>query len=363
MSCSCCCWVTPSGEPLEGIRKKERLVGGEEEEEEEEEGSRRRRRRQEEEEEQEEEAGGQAEDSRRNMDISLLREQYRCTRDRQKRHTQVLLFRTVSEELSEAVSIIPVTQGLTSPWEPSGSTPPAISFDSDPMTYDPWHIHLGLHRRCCLGVTAQLTASSPETTNTNGSSRRSSTSSEADDSTFDSPGSSFNCPTDHSNTDRSREDPDTGSLEEVGPVQVPVCGPLHPTEQTPSDGSQEDHPDGSFTDSQECTGASSDESSTPVASVTCSPSSSITSLHVDLKENQSAGRKTSNAVLQDSSTLVWRGSRKFSSPALRFTRQLTLGGVGSSLGVHQNQNYHPFPNRKAPRISEAARRLGMYSSF
>lgn len=352
----------------------------------------------------------------------------------------VVLNPPVSEELSKAVSIIPVTQGLTSPWEPSGSTPPAISFDSDPMTYDPWHIHLGLHRRCCLGVTAQLTASSPETTNTNGSSRsvavvdpshhhhhheifistddifysdlsthsnqsltptvtsevfmgpvrswcpsalcgftpacwltvssmlslssrRSSTSSEADDSTFDSPGSSFNCPTDHSNTDRSREDPDTGSLEEVGPVQVPVCGPLHPTEQTPSDGSQEDHPDGSFTDSQECTGASSDESSTPVASVTCSPSSSITSLHVDLKENQSAGRKTSNAVLQDSSTLVWRGSRKFSSPALRFTRQLTLGGVGSSLGVHQNQNYHPFPNRKAPRISEAARRLGMYSSF
>lgn len=30
---------------------------------------------------------------RNNMDISVLREQYRCSRESQKRHTQVLLFR------------------------------------------------------------------------------------------------------------------------------------------------------------------------------------------------------------------------------------------------------------------------------
>ena len=43
--------------------------------------------------EEEEGAGGEEEVNRRNMDISLLREQYRSTRERQRRHTQVLLFR------------------------------------------------------------------------------------------------------------------------------------------------------------------------------------------------------------------------------------------------------------------------------
>lgn len=44
-------------------------------------------------EEQEEHAGG-GQGSERNMDISLLREQYRSTRERQRRHTQVFVFRT-----------------------------------------------------------------------------------------------------------------------------------------------------------------------------------------------------------------------------------------------------------------------------
>lgn len=48
----------------------------------------------------EEEEAGEEEESRRNMDISLLREQYRCTRDRQRRHTQVLLFRTGERKLN-----------------------------------------------------------------------------------------------------------------------------------------------------------------------------------------------------------------------------------------------------------------------
>ncbi|XP_074484172.1 uncharacterized protein LOC141763614 [Sebastes fasciatus] len=360
MSCSCCCCVTPSG-----IRKKERLVRWEEEEEEEE----------------EEEQDKEEEQSRRNMDISLLREQYRCTRETQRRRTQVLLFRTVSDELAEAVSIIAVTQGLTSPWEPNGGSPPAVTFDPDPTNgCDPWHVHLDLHRRCRPGVSAQLAASSPETTNTNSSSRRSSSSSESGgrnlsvDSTSDSPCSSFcsakeEVPTDRStgdpDTGSSRGDPDTGSSvrsrgdpEKMDPVQVSVSDSLDSSEQhSRSDVSEQVPP------SSERSAAGSDESTTPVASTTCSPSSSTTSLHEDL--NPSAGRTTtSNGVLQTSSTTsAWRGSRKFSAPALRFTRQLSVGGVGSSAGVHQNQNYHPFPNRKTPRISEAARRLGMYSSF
>lgn len=44
----------------------------------------------------------------------------------------------VSEELSEAVAIVPAPQGLTLPW------PPPVIFDPDP-----WHVHLDLHRRSC----------------------------------------------------------------------------------------------------------------------------------------------------------------------------------------------------------------------
>ncbi|XP_073343952.1 uncharacterized protein [Pagrus major] len=306
------------------------------------------------------------------MDVSLLREQYRSSRETQRRHTQVLLFRTVSQEVSEAVSIIPVAQGLTSPWEPNRSPPPAVTFDPVPTTYDPWHVHLGLHRRSHSAVTVQLIAPSPETANTDSSSRRSSSSSEAVSSRQDvdspsssrptSPYSSSTTEEDPFNTGRSGGDPDPGSPErsrgdpeKVDPVQVSVSALIDASELNLSDGSKQDHPDGSLT--------SSDESSTPVASIACSPSSSTSSLHEDLNEDQSAGTKPSKDVLRTSSASPWAGSREFSAPALRFTRQLSLGGVGSSMGGHLNQNHHPFPNRKTPRISEAARRLGMYSSF
>lgn len=296
------------------------------------------------------------EESSRNMDISLLREQYRCTRETQKRHTQVLLFRTVSEELSGAVSIIPVPQGLTSPWEPhSSSPPPAVTFNPDPTTCDPWHVHLGFHRHCCPRVTMQH-ASSPDTTNTNSSSRRSSSSCESVtkkisvDLTSDSPCSSICSTKEEVPSDTSRVD-----AEKIDPVS----GSLDAAEQHSRDGSKEERSAGSSSDPHDCSAAGSDESSTPIASITCSPSSSTTSLHEDLNEHQSAGRTTGNGFPQSGSTSsTWRSSRKFSAPALRFTRQFSVGGVGSSAGVH-----HPFPNRKTPRISEAARRLGMYSSF
>ncbi|KAM9337112.1 uncharacterized protein ABDE67_018410 [Symphorus nematophorus] len=302
------------------------------------------------------------EDSGRTMDVSLLREQYRSTTETQRRHTQVLLFRTVSEELSDAISVVPVTQGLTSPWKPNGRSPPVTTFDPDPTAYDPWHVHLGLHRRCCRSVSAQLMASSPETTNTNSSSRWSSSSSEAGGSQLDVD-SSLDPPSPCSSSSRTKEEEEhfdtngsRGDPQQVCPVQVSVSGSLDP-----GDGSTEDHPDASF--------SSSDESSTLVAStpVTSTPCSSTPSLNEDPKtQNQSAAGQTRNGVLQGRCSSAWgRGSRKFSAPALRFTRQLSVGGMGSSTGVHQNQNlnYHPFPSRKTPRISEAARRLGMYSSF
>ncbi|XP_029284080.1 uncharacterized protein C9orf152 isoform X1 [Cottoperca gobio] len=267
MSCSRCCCVGL----LDGSRKKERLVRRVEE---------------------------QEEDSTRNMDISLLREQYRSTREAQRRHTQVLLFRTVSEELSEAVGIVPVTQGLASPWEPDSSSPSAVTFDPDPTTgCDPWHVHLDLHLRSRPCVGAQLTASSPETTNTNSSSRRSS------------------------------------SSESVG-RKLSVDSPSESPCSSSCSTKEEDHTAGCRAEPEE----------------TDPPHASTNILHEDLQEKPCA---TGNIVLQ----------RKLSAPALRLTRQLSVGGVGSSTGGPQNHNYHPFPNRKTPRISEAARRLGMYSSF
>uniref|UniRef100_A0A3B4GQL1 Uncharacterized protein n=2 Tax=Haplochromini TaxID=319058 RepID=A0A3B4GQL1_9CICH len=79
------------------------------------------------------------------------------------------------------------------------------------------------------------------------------------------------------------------------------------------------------------------ESSTPIT----------TSLQQDQQENRSTQKETSNSVPEG------RSSR-----TLRFTRQQSVGGASS-----HSQVYYPFPSRKTPRISEAAKRLGMYSSF
>lgn len=79
------------------------------------------------------------------------------------------------------------------------------------------------------------------------------------------------------------------------------------------------------------------ESSTPITN----------SLQQDQQENQSTQKETSNSVPEG------RSSR-----TLRFTRQQSVGGASS-----HSQVYYPFPSRKTPRISEAAKRLGMYSSF
>ncbi|XP_044195193.1 uncharacterized protein LOC122972265 isoform X2 [Thunnus albacares] len=321
MSCSCCCLVVPSAERLEGTNRKKQLLVREEEEE-------------------EEEKEEEEEEDRTNMDISLLRAQYWSSRERQKRHTQVLLFRTVSEELSEAVSVVPFTQALTSSWEPNSSPPPALT--SDP---DPWHVHLDLHRRSRPAVGVPPPASSLETTNSGdvGSSRRLSSSSGGSlqesrgrklsvGSTTDSRCSSV------SDTNEEEDDVFDADTSRTDPVQASVPGSPEASEGNPR---EEDPPDVFV-----CSSFS--ESSAPVASSSSSSSAS------NLPGKEPANVQTGNGVLQ-SSTAAWRGSR--------FTRQLSVGGVGSSTGGQQNQNYYPFPNRKTPRISEAARRLGMYSSF
>ncbi|XP_048872474.1 uncharacterized protein C9orf152-like [Brienomyrus brachyistius] len=58
---------------------------------------------------------------------------------------------------------------------------------------------------------------------------------------------------------------------------------------------------------------------------------------------------------------IKESSRKFSAPAV-LSRQLSVAVYPPSI-ASQSSQYYPFPQRKCPRKSEAARRLGMYSSF
>ncbi|CAJ1081572.1 uncharacterized protein LOC122866493 isoform X3 [Xyrichtys novacula] len=265
--------------------------------------------------------GEEEESRRRKRNISELREEYRSSRERQRRNPQVVTFRTVSSEPSATVNIVPVTQTLTSDWGSYTHPLPAETFDQDPTTCDPWLAPLGLHLHSCSRrslSSSKATSSlhlmdlSPDPTI-----------SFSDSSTF----SSSSSDEDHVDSSRSRRDP----------VRT------DPVIKAP--GSARNHPHYSCTDSDE-------------TFITCSPIGSTSSLHADLKEIRSAGRNTSN------SSSAWKGSWKFSVPALRLTRQLSVREVGySSPRVHQNQNYTPFPYRRTRRIPEAVRRLGMYSSF
>lgn len=279
------------------------------------------------EEEEEEEAGGEEEQNRRNMDICVLRDQYRWTRDAQRTRTQVCLFRKVSEELTDAINIIPVNQGLSSSWEPNSSSPlacspPAVVVDPGSLTYDPWHVHLDLHRR-----------SRPSCPPVSRCSSLSSESRGRNLSESDSPNSSMErspCTSFISTKEQiPMEDEDPRAPDRSRPEESFTVDPLTGSPLDPPDSSSE---------SQEGPGGGSDGSSTPVVST----GGSTTDLHQDVGH-----------------TAPPQGHRK--PPAPRFTRQLSVGGVGYN--QNQNQNHYPFPSRRTPRISEAARRLGMYSSF
>ncbi|XP_024859359.1 uncharacterized protein LOC108229789 isoform X2 [Kryptolebias marmoratus] len=245
------------------------------------------------------------------MDVSALRRQYR-----QRRSREVLLFTrtgetgtgetgTASDRLSDAVSVVPVAQGSTSPWEPNSPSPP---FSSNLKMFDPWHVHLDLHRRARL--TAQGPPSSPETK----TSRRSGSSSSEG---FSSSQSGSSCSSRETSSscisDPLRADPGSGSIRgssegcKKNQVQGTSKDPHHSSFRRTAEGS-ESHPQGPH-------------------------------------QNQNHSAETS-----------W--SRQLLSPIPRICRQLSAGGLDPS-----SQNHYPFPSRKTPKISEAARRLGLYPSL
>ncbi|XP_038852865.1 uncharacterized protein LOC120050352 [Salvelinus namaycush] len=93
--------------------------------------------------------------------------------------------------------------------------------------------------------------------------------------------------------------------------------------------------------------------------------SSFTSLSEDFPETSSEkvlGDSISIHSVELSTSNSRSGSRKFSAPAI-LSRQLSFGGQRPPLLSSCPHHHYPFPQRKGPKKSEAARRLGMYSSF
>nr|XP_029516929.1 uncharacterized protein C9orf152-like [Oncorhynchus nerka] len=93
--------------------------------------------------------------------------------------------------------------------------------------------------------------------------------------------------------------------------------------------------------------------------------SSFTSLSEDFPETSSEkvlGDSISIHPVELSTSNSSSGSRKFSAPAI-LSRQLSFGGQRPPLLSSCPNHHYPFPQRKGPKKSEAARRLGMYSSF
>ncbi|KAM9416740.1 uncharacterized protein ACWYII_023192 [Salvelinus alpinus] len=89
--------------------------------------------------------------------------------------------------------------------------------------------------------------------------------------------------------------------------------------------------------------------------------SSFTSLSEDFPEKV-LGDSISIHSVELSTSNSRSGSRKFSAPAI-LSRQLSFGGQRPPLLSSCPHHHYPFPQRKGPKKSEAARRLGMYSSF
>nr|XP_046146822.1 uncharacterized protein C9orf152-like [Oncorhynchus gorbuscha] len=203
-----------------------------------------------------------ADRARMNQDIALLREQYNCTKEKQK--TRVVLFRQVSADDATEISgkalvnMVPVNQEMKSTHERKRTVSEAELDFVRHLEMTPWYTHLGIHRR-------------------------------------------------------------TNSI--IAP-----------------------HPNPTFTGSN---------------------SSSLTSLSEDCPETSSdkvMGDSTSFHSEELSSSNSISGSLKFSAPVV-LSRQLSFGGQQPPQFSSSPLHHYPFPQRKGPKKSEAARRLGMYTSF
>ncbi|XP_022073897.2 uncharacterized protein LOC110968346 [Acanthochromis polyacanthus] len=246
---------------------------------------------------------GIQEEDQEQMEVSVLRELYRSCREAQRIHPQVLLLRTVSED------VVTVPQGMTLPWEPTSTS------DLD-LTFDPWHVHLDLHRRCSPGGT------------------RTSRRSESGDRNVSLGSGSHQCARETSlcgSSGSSRDDRLEAGLD--------------------SDGSGEElHPD-------------------------------LLQLQARQEERLQARQEERLQARQEERLQTRQEERLQTRQEERLqtrqeerlqTRQEERLQTRQEerLQTHQQNSSRsrrllsfPFPSRRTPRISEAARRLGMYSSF
>ncbi|CAL8294601.1 unnamed protein product [Lota lota] len=299
------------------------------------------------------------------MDIALLREQYKWTKEKQRRQNQVVIFRRVSEDLTEAVRVIPVTQGMSSlMWITNNSRQPDLTLlpdDPTPTTRDPWHVHLDLHRRTSTPPVVAVTLAPPaRTSNIAGSHwppshRRHSSLSEAGslkpknkvERYVDSAaGLNGSCP------NISLKDPLPGYVHRAEAHQLDGFLKIPPREE----GGGESLTSTSEGFSIEGSLTSFEESYNPVGySRTPSACSSV----ADPNEIEDYDKPLDN--------LAYPAVGKLAEPVPTPTRHQRFGVQQHRPTLvpeqHQPPNYYPFPNRKSIKKSEAAKKLGMYSSF
>ncbi|XP_038132021.1 uncharacterized protein LOC119777280 isoform X2 [Cyprinodon tularosa] len=252
------------------------------------------------------------------MDVSALTQQYRICREKQRTELQLVGTgkrtgkRTGFSELSDAISIVPVSQGWTSSWEPSSPSPPVVYLDSDQKMSDPWRVHLDLHRRRRPVLSTQMGQRTCRRSCSPASKVRSSNPSPSD------------CFCSFSDSDLSSQELPVGA--------DPGSGV--------SDGSGE----GYSRDSRGGQGSPYNSPWRTTERVSQQPGvhgsrSSFTRRDQNQQENQSSGTS---------------GSQNLQT-SCGVSEQLSAGG-----GSGSSQNPYPFPTRRTPKISEAARSLGLY---
>ncbi|CAL8402280.1 unnamed protein product [Gadus morhua 'NCC'] len=304
--------------------------------------------------------------SRTEMDVALLREQYRLTKENKMRQNRVVVFRRVSEDLTEAMRIIPVAQGLSSSlWLTNSNRPPdltLLSVDPTPATPDPWHDHLALHR--CPSTPPVVTLSPPAQTSTAAGShwppphRRHSEAgsfkpkNKVERYVDSAAGLKGSCP------NISSKDPLSGCVHMAGARQLDGFLKIAPREEGGGEsltGTSEGFSfEGSFT--------SLEESYTPPG---CSLTPSACSSVADPYETEDYDKPLEGS----------HGGYGLACPAVgRLAAPVPTPNRSQSFGVqplrptlvpdqHHYSTYYPFPNRRSIKKSEAAKKLGMYSSF
>ncbi|XP_056439869.1 uncharacterized protein LOC130376967 isoform X2 [Gadus chalcogrammus] len=262
--------------------------------------------------------------SRTEMDVALLREQYRLTKENKMRQNRVVVFRRA--------------------------------------TPDPWHDHLALHR--CPSTPPVVTLSPPEqTSNAAGSNwppphRRHSEAgsfkpkNKVERYVDSAAGLKGSCP------NISSKDPLSGCVHMAGACQLDGFLKIAPREEGGGEsltGTSEGFSfEGSFT--------SLEESYTPPG---CSLTPSACSSVADPYETEDYDKPLEGS----------HGGYGLACPAFgRLAAPVPTPNRSQSFGVqplrptlvpdqHHFSTYYPFPNRRSIKKSEAAKKLGMYSSF